>query len=861
MGRSRSLLWHLLARVSFAHWREHGLRTALTVVGVSLGVATVIAVSDVSETVLRSFQQTIATVAGASDLEITSPTGSVQEELIEKAASVPGVQAAAGVVEGFVPLVEDPQRSLYVLGIDFLGSPIWQAQVPRRAIEIPDELAFGSHVDSVMITRRFAARAHLALGDELRVLTPGGPRSLRVRGMIEDAPVTLLFDGMIAIMDLPAAEILFDQEGLVGRIGLELAPGANIEEVRPRVASALGAAVELAAPESRGAQAEKLLFSLRSMLLTASSLAVIVGALLVYQTVAVSVQQRSRQFALLHTIGVRRRVLVLLCLTETLALALLGAGAGLVAGRRLASLGSGLVAGTASEIWLRVGARRAIDSYEGGAVAALVGIVTALVAAWLAARATFRTTSVEALRATSVESTEGAGGVRPIALAVSLLGATWLLALVPPGVGFAAVVTLIIATQAIAYAGAAVLGPSLVSLVGSLARRAARPFGALPVLLAAENLPRTPRRSGTTVATIAAAVGMAVTVAGLVRSFDSAWLGWLDEHFGADLFVGSGGRFRLLAEQPMALQLGATLAEVPGVASVEPFRVRQVRAGDRPIFLQGISLDDRLAHGGLLMVEGDFARAVPGLRDGSAVLLSENLATRLALHRGDDIDLPTPAGPRRFRVGGVYVDYLGSLDLGAVALANTQLAEIWNDRMANLFRIWLEPGASVAEVRSRLLEHLGRGYYVLGGREFLDSVRAVLDRFFLATWALEVVAAVVGVIGILNAQLATVLDRSREIATLRTIGVRRRDVARTIVVECGTLGVVGAAAGVALGLMLGAQFVSFSLRLVTGWRIPFVAPWAAAAASLVIAMLVSASAAYLPASVAAGVAARQESVD
>ena len=171
-GRSR-LLAHLLRAVTWPHWTEHRLRTALTVIGVSLGVATVIGVADVSESVLASFQQMVQTVAGASDLEVTAAGSGVPEEMVAAAARTPGVQATAGLVEAFVPLSDRPEDSLYVLGLDFLGSPVWRDQLPREAIEIPDELAFVAQTDSVMITRRFASRIGVGDGDAIRVIAPG----------------------------------------------------------------------------------------------------------------------------------------------------------------------------------------------------------------------------------------------------------------------------------------------------------------------------------------------------------------------------------------------------------------------------------------------------------------------------------------------------------------------------------------------------------------------------------------------------------------------------------------------------------------------------------------------------------------
>src|SRR5262249_61138500 len=104
----------------------------------------------------------------------------------------------------------------------------------------------------------------------------------------------------------------------------------------------------------------------------------------------------------------------------------------------------------------------------------------------------------------------------------------------------------------------------------------------------------------------------------------------------------------------------------------------------------------------------------------------------------------------RSLVEGTLVGYLGWLELGAVAVERSQVAGSWGDRFANLYRVWLSPGAAAPAVRHAVLGRLGSGYYAVTARQFLDGVRAVLDRFFLATWALELVPALVGVIGVVN---------------------------------------------------------------------------------------------------------------
>jgi putative ABC transport system permease protein len=399
-------------------------------------------------------------------------------------------------------------------------------------------------------------------------------------------------------------------------------------------------------------------------------------------------------------------------------------------------------------------------------------------------------------------------------------------------------------------------------MAGRLGVRLARRGAGVAPRLALASLPRTPARSGSTVATIVAATAIAVNLAGLVASFQRAWLAWLDQHFAADLMVGGGSRVRLMAGPPMAAEVADALARVPGVAAVEPFRLIRIRLGDRPVFLQGISLSQRLAHGGLPMVEGDLAAALPALEAGTGVLLSDNLAYRLGLHRGDTVEIPMPDGTRPMRVEGTFLDFPGSLDLGAVVVPSSQLAARWGDTRANLLRVWLTPGAALAEVRARVLVQLGSAaFYVGSGRQFVAGVREALDRFFLAAWAMIAVSGLIGVVGVVNAQVAAVVDRAPELTTLRMVGVSPRTLRRSIVMECGVLGLLGGLIGAGLGTVLGVQMVRYSLRAFVGWSLPYVSPWAPLLAMLASAVIFSMLAGWVPARVGGRLAADAGRVD
>lgn len=850
----------LLRALSLPNLRAHPARTLVTIVGVALGVAAFVGIASINRAVVASFANTLQTIAGDAELEVDPAAGTLAEATVGRAAAVPGVDTAAGLLEAFVPLADDPVESLYLIGIDFLGSPVWSTQFPARALEIPDQLLFLSQPSSVVVTRAFAARRGLGLGDPLRVTGPEGTRTLYVRGLLDDVAAARLFGGALAIMDLPAAMHELGRDRL-DRILIRLAPGADRAAVRDALAAALGPGAVVGAPEARGEQAEKMLLSLRAMLATASFLGLVVGAFIVYHTVAVAVGQRQRQFALANAVGLSRRVLRRVCVVETLGLAAAGIVLGLALGRRLAAAGAPLVGMTASEIWFRVDVAASGQALREAVLAAAMGLVSALTAGGLAIRATFRLPTVEALRPAGM-----AAGDEPVRGWAALLGVGGIaagvgLAFLPPGVSEGVWVAAIDAVDAAAIAGAAGLAPLLVQAAGRLARALTARVRSVPLRLAAIQLPRAAVHGGATTATIAGALAIASALAILVGSFENACLGWVEQHFAADLLVGRGDRLRLLAGPPFGPGVAAAVRGIDGVAGVEPFQVLRVDMEGRPVCLQGLAIAERLARGGLPMVEGTLEGAAAELRAGTGALLSDNLAYRLGLHVGDRIALPSPEGVVSLRVAGTFVDFLGSLDLGAVAVADDLLRTRWHDAAASLLRVWLAPGADARDVRRRVLERLGGGYFALTGEDFVVAIRTLLDRFFRTTWLLIVVATCIGVIGIVNTQVASMLDRARTNATLHTIGIPVRAIARGVLVQCALLGVAGGLLGTDVGIVLGTDAIWWSLPVLTGWRLPVRLPAAELLAGGAAAALVSAAAGWVPARAATRIHLGTRSVD
>jgi putative ABC transport system permease protein len=140
---------------------------------------------------------------------------------------------------------------------------------------------------------------------------------------------------------------------------------------------------------------------------------------------------------------------------------------------------------------------------------------------------------------------------------------------------------------------------------------------------------------------------------------------------------------------------------------------------------------------------------------------------------------------------------------------------------------------------------------VLTNAEVKESLGRMIDQSSLVMRSLEVVSMMIAVLGIINALLANILDRTRELGVLRAIGMLRRRVARMIVLEAGLIGLIGNIVGVALGLVLGWIIIVHVNGVHTGFYYTFTPPWLAYGVAAVWIMIAAAAAGWYPARSAA----------
>jgi len=223
-------------------------------------------------------------------------------------------------------------------------------------------------------------------------------------------------------------------------------------------------------------------------------------------------------------------------------------------------------------------------------------------------------------------------------------------------------------------------------------------------------------------------------------------------------------------------------------------------------------------------VAGDADDMYRPTASGEGLMVSDNLAQLQHLKLGEMLEIAAPNGVIRLPIAGIIVDY--SDQQGTILMDRKLFLRYWNDDSVNVFRVYVKHGASVAEVRQRILEHYAgqRQVFVLTNVELKSYILKITDQWFGLTSVQIAVAVLVAILGIVNTLTVSITDRRRELGVLQAVGGLHGQIRRTIWIEALSVG----ALGLALGFALGAINLYYVLQIVhndiAGMRLDYAFP-------------------------------------
>ncbi|MEE9528311.1 MAG: FtsX-like permease family protein [Syntrophobacteria bacterium] len=825
-------------------------RALLCLLGVALGVAVFVGIKTAASSAMNSFQDTVTSLVGTTQLQVTGQGTGFPEELYAMVASTDGVRAATPVLE-FNVLASPPlDEPLLMLGIDvFSDQEFRQYHFVDSKQGTGAILSFLTEPGGVALTEKFAQRHGLKVDDQLEVLSGSRRLTFTLRALLKLRGPARALEGNVALVDIATAQEAFDRIGRLDRIDLLLEEDASSEEVREQLQKLLPADVTVEPPQKRLGRIEEMVNAYRLNLLALSLIALFVGIFLIYNAVAFAVSKRRYEIAMLRVLGAQRWQILGLFLGEALIVGLLGAIIGVGLGLVMAKFALKAMAQTISELYLLVRAETLSLSPLTIFLGAGAALGVALLGGLFPSLEASRTLPREALYRGTLERRLHMNIGKISLVGTVILGLGYLCSRQPPVDGmplFGFVAAFLI------LAGFSFLTPASVLLVNRALAPGLRGLFKLEGEMASRYLGRSLNRSAVAIASLMTALAMLISISILILSFRQTVVVWTEQIIAADLYISPAVR---LTGQRGGLppELVESLPQLPGFLAMERLSEYPIRIGEVPVLLDITDLEVKERYSRIMYQHGSSKDILRRCRELGQVSISEVLSNRLGLKEGDELELPTPRGIQRLVIAGVFYDY--RTEGGMVIMDRSTYHRYWpEERRYTSVGLYLKSDADPEQARKLIRNQLKKSQevFISSNRELRQEILRIFDQTFSITYALQIIAMVVAIFGIVNTLILLVTERERDIGVLKAVGATSRQVQKMTLLEAGLMGLISFVLGAVNGILLSLLLIFVINKQSFGWTIQFSVPGAMFAKTLFLVLACALIAGFFPGRAAAG---------
>lgn len=837
------ILW---SRVILRHWKREPWLTAVLVGILSLGVAVFLSIRLANKAAVSGFGLFTESIAGQSDFILRPGAGRLPvDELweIRSRLSQSSVEIFP-VLEVSGAFADDPDGPL----LRFVGADLVALQNTASSFqssastgetgsaEVTGERFGGSEsllgkADLVLVGEPFAARFNVREGSRIDILINDRMATVEIAGVLPANPNLPEVPDHLLLMDLPGLQTLAKENRVLSRAEFRIPEGTNYTENRRQVGEVMWDFASekgylLDTPEDRKSSVTQMSAAFRLNLTILSGLALLVGVYLILQAMEAAVIKRRSEIAVLRSLGVTPSQIRAAWLWEGVIFGILGAAIGILLGRVLAMGMVGAIARTVNTLYYETTTTSISLSIWEVLFCFAFGLGASLFAAWLPAREASQTPPAQSMR----QGTRGGGIALLKRWPIGIL-------LLSAGIGFCFFPPLTLRAETQVPLGgylaavSAVLGASI--LIGLLFRPVSswmKAGGAGPMRrYAGSQLQRPGGRHRLTAAGLAVAIGMSAAMAILVASFENTLTAWIGQLLKADAYVAAAGANSVANENTLSPAVWKEIESSEGVAGVDRLRRYSVTVQGRDFFLGGADYnDDPERYLKLIWID-------PPARQGPRVLeeklddshpgwISESLARRFSIGKGSPIVLPTPVGDQPIKVVGVFAEY--GNETGTLIVSRKFTKEWYGDDRVTNMAIYFESGVDAEEQVAQLSAKFPAVKVRTNARLREESIR-IFHQTFAVTYALEAIAVLIAVTGLGLALAGLLLERSKELETLKSIGATRREVAAAAMWESSGIATIGFLGGIGLSFFLGWILIFVINPQSFGWTLSYRIPWVA----------------------------------
>jgi putative ABC transport system permease protein len=793
-------------RANFSYLLRHPLQLALALLGIGIGVAVIVAVDLANSSARKAFLLSMDAVTGEATHQVIGGPRGIEETDYVRLRADKGIRSVAPIVEGTVSVNE---TSFTLMGVDLFAEQEMRTFTGEARTAGDDGAAgeslfrdFLTRPGAVTMAQSTADEFGLQIGEDFEVSASGRLHSATLIGTFGEEDDSGLQNLLVA--DISTAQVWLDSIGWLTRIDARIPHGDDAAFAR--LEAALPDGLRMLSAAGRTRTTAEMSAAFMTNLAAMSLLALLVGVFLIYNSVSFSVLQRRSLIGNLRALGVTRGRMLSLILVEAavvgLVASILGVATGILLGERLLVL----VSQSINDLYFRLNVTDVMVSPFSLAKGFAAGVGASLAAAAVPAIEAMSFPPKLAMTRSSLERRTGRLLPRvAVAGVLTMLAATTVLVLSGRNLvaGLFAVFLLIfgfaLCVPLAVRAASAVLAPLAARIGGMLARMAVSGIG--------ESLSRT----GVAIVALAVAVSATIGVSVMVDSFRGSVDDWLQQTLQADVYAG----VRRGSMDP------GLLDDITALGGIESFSTsRRVQLEDAGGRTQLIAIG--MAPGGYAgteIIDADPGDVWPAWERDDVVLVSEPYAYQQEVSRGDVVQLPTDRGSYAFEIAATYQSY--DINASAMLMSRNVYDRHFEDDGVDSVGLYLSGDTDPEAIMARIGE-------ISEGRQeirFNSNARIrelsleIFDRTFVITDVLYWLAVAVAFIGILGAMLALQLERGRELAVLRALGMTPSQLGGLITTQTAVIGLFSGVAAVPLGIVMAWVLIEVINRRAFGWQI------------------------------------------
>jgi putative ABC transport system permease protein len=821
-------------------------RAILTALAIVLGVAMISGTYILTDTIKQAFdnvftasyRNTSAIITGKELVTGANATPTVPTSVLAEVKALPDVAAAAGAyLFDTVELVDRTGRTLASGGAPSFGFGLDPDETRFNPVTlVSGRWAAGPH--EVVIDAGTAAKHGYRVGDPIQAKGNGPIRTYTIVGLGTIHGVSI-GGATLALFDVATARAILGKSGF-DAVSVAAKPGISQARLAAVIRPLLPAHVQIrtarAEAQHQAARVATGTQLITDILLAFGGIALFVGGFVIFNTISMTVAQRTRELATLRTLGASRRQVRRSVLLESGAIGAAASVVGLFAGLGLAK---GL-----NSLFVALG----VDLPQAGTVFAVRTVVVSLLAGTIvtllaglfpAIRAT-RVPPISAVREGAVIEASRRASWRPfVAAALTGLGLLVIAQALFATSGVTSVLGLLGLGTLLLFLGIALVSGYLVRPLVAVVGQPARRLGGTAGRLAAANAVRNKGRTAATAAALMIGLALVAFVATLGAGLRNSVSDALNQQVTADYVVAPGSTGSM-SFSPQAAQ---ALAGVPGVRVVSGIRSDRARVFGASTAIAAVDPVTIASVYRFSWAEGSDA-TLARLGD-RAALVESRYATSHHLEVGSRLSLESSSGSTRtYLVTATYDSPQADPLLPNIVISQTAFDRTF-PQPEDQYALVKITGAVTVAATARLQRALAAypdttiSTKTAWVSEQATTVNQTLDLFYV----LLALSVIVSLFGMVNTLVLAVFERTRELGMLRAIGMSRRQTRRMIRQES----IITALIGAALGLPLGVFLAALATRALGKLGIGFHLPTTQLAAFTLVAVIAGTLAAVLPA--------------